>query len=771
MQVSYTYYEDEVRDGFFVPGMMKRAWAAQIEVLEDVAKVCGKYNIPYFADAGTLLGAVRHKGFIPWDDDLDICMLREDYNRFLKVAKEELPESYGLLNIHTEPEYGEMICRVVNNRKGISFEEEHLKKFHEFPFVAGIDIFPLDCIAPEVKQEKARCEMVKIVNNAIEAVSSDNRLEEDRIRYIEGQFDIKIDRTGNLKNQLYLLVERLFSMYNGLPETSEIALMPIWIRHGSNKFNREWYQNSLTLPFESTKIQVPAMYDAILREKYGDYMKLVKGGGCHDYPFYKQQEEALFKATGIRLEQEYAFTMADLQRERPAEKNTIKVQAQNMIYLLRQAHDELAKAVDNGDIVMAMGILEECQNSAIAMGTAIERSEGEGCLAVGALEGYCENIYHIYEELSKRKETGRDRAFMNAFMKVFMELQETLAAVEDSVKKNIKVHKEVVFLPYKASMWDGFEEAWRAAKADPDCDVHVIPIPYYYKNWDGSVRKMLYEGSLFPQEVSVEGYEDYDFEKRRPDIIVIQNPYDEYDHEISVHPFFYSGNLLRFTGKLIYIPDFALDYYSMEGPRAAESVKHFITMPGVVRADKVVVQSEKARQVYIDALSRSAGEDTGKIWEEKIVRSGLPGLRKKEESPEIPEEWRNIIQRPDGGQKKVVLYCTSVSTLLQYGERMMEKLWNVFGVFEKYRQEVTLLWRPHPLSKEALESMLPQLLPEYESLIRHVRTSGWGIYDDSTEAKRAVTVCDAYYGDCERELLLCRQEEKPAMIQNADIVD
>ena len=66
--------------------MMKRAWAAQLEVLQRIDEVCGKYNIEYFANWGTLLGAIRHKGYIPWDDDLDIGMKRMDYERFLKIA-------------------------------------------------------------------------------------------------------------------------------------------------------------------------------------------------------------------------------------------------------------------------------------------------------------------------------------------------------------------------------------------------------------------------------------------------------------------------------------------------------------------------------------------------------------------------------------------------------------------------------------------------------------------------------------------------------------
>ena len=79
------FFEKEERCGFTIEPMMKSVWAAQLEVLEKIDRICKENGIKYFADWGTLLGAVRHKGFIPWDDDMDICMLRPDYLRFIQV--------------------------------------------------------------------------------------------------------------------------------------------------------------------------------------------------------------------------------------------------------------------------------------------------------------------------------------------------------------------------------------------------------------------------------------------------------------------------------------------------------------------------------------------------------------------------------------------------------------------------------------------------------------------------------------------------------------
>ncbi len=88
LDIPSSYYEDEVRDGFYVNGMMKRDWAAQLQIMTDLDELCTKYGLRYMADWGTLLGAVRHGGFIPWYDDFDIGMPCAYYNIFLEVAGE-----------------------------------------------------------------------------------------------------------------------------------------------------------------------------------------------------------------------------------------------------------------------------------------------------------------------------------------------------------------------------------------------------------------------------------------------------------------------------------------------------------------------------------------------------------------------------------------------------------------------------------------------------------------------------------------------------------
>ena len=107
--------------------------------------------------------------------------------------------------------------------------------------------------------------------------------------------------------------------------------------------------------------------------------------------------------------------------------------------------------------------------------------------------------------------------------------------------------KEVVFLPYKASMWDSLESVWQAAEEDGQCDAYVIPIPYYDKNPDGSLGEMHYEGEEYPEYVPIVSWKEYDISEHYPDVIYIHNPYDNWNYVTTVHPDFYASKLCQYT--------------------------------------------------------------------------------------------------------------------------------------------------------------------------------------------------------------------------------
>ena len=292
-EFSKAYFETEIREGFEVQSMMKRAWAGQIEVIEEIRKVCQRHNIKWFADYGTLLGAIRHKGFIPWDDDIDIGMKRDDLQNFIKYGKDELPEGYKILCMDLEPEYDSLIVRVVNSTS-ISNDAKRMEKYHGCPYVLGIDIFPLDYISRDKDECQFHLEVINIILGAIDAVTSSDITEQELDSYlvqVEQLTGVTIDRKVPVKLSLMRLAEKLCSIY-GTDDADEVAGIWRLIWQENFHFPKEWFDDLIEVPFETVTIPVPKEYDRILKIKYGDnYMTPIKI--THDYPFYKTQEKII----------------------------------------------------------------------------------------------------------------------------------------------------------------------------------------------------------------------------------------------------------------------------------------------------------------------------------------------------------------------------------------------------------------------------------------------------------------------------------------------
>lgn len=385
------------------------------------------------------------------------------------------------------------------------------------------------------------------------------------------------------------------------------------------------------------------------------------------------------------------------------------------INMLKKANNAVIKAFSKTQRSDLEEVMMQCQDTAILIGTYLETLGEEGISLVHILEEYCENIYQMSQSL-------QDESICR---KISKKIQKQLIQVENGINFHLPLRREVVFLPYKVSMWDSLESVYLAAKEDENCDAYVIPIPYYDKNPDGTFKEEHYEAELFPEYVTITNYQEYDFEERRPDAIFIHNPYDQYNFVTSVHPFFYSSNLKQYTDKLVYIP-----YYATAGGMSeaqSQCIAYYY-------ADYIVIQSEKYRKFFdMD------------IPDEKFLTLGSPKfdkiIRLCSNPPQPPESWRAKMEG-----KKVYFYNTSLNGMLDNTTSFLQKMEYVFKCF-KGRNNVCLVWRPHPLMESTFVSMRVEYKPVYDALKKYFIESDLGIYDDTPDIANTIALCDAYIGD------------------------
>lgn len=394
-----------------------------------------------------------------------------------------------------------------------------------------------------------------------------------------------------------------------------------------------------------------------------------------------------------------------------------KKQAEELLAQMELAHEQIRKDIEQKNVPSAVSLLGDCQDAAISLGTLIESTEGEAHPTVTLLEEYCELLYGVHEELAGGKETAANR--------IYISVKQKLVKIFDSFKHDVRIRLEAVFLPYKASMWDSLESVWEAADADPDCDAYVIPIPYYEKNRDGSLGIEHYEAAEYPDNVPITRYDEFDFELHRPDMIFIHNPYDKYNFVTSVHPFFYSEHLKQFTECLIYIP-----YYATAGGMSeAQSL-----CSAYLHADYIVIQAESFRRFFDKDLP-----------DEKFLPFGSPKfdsvIRKCKNPPESSAAWKEKMQG-----RKVYFYNTSINGMLANTDAFLKKVKYVFETFCG-REDVCLLWRPHPLLESTFESMRAEYKSAFDELKRWFVEAEIGILDETVDMENTIALSDVYIGD------------------------
>ena len=245
--------------------MLRRLQLTLVDILKVIDEVCGKYDIHYSLYAGTLLGAVRHKGFIPWDDDLDICMSREDYERFITAWDKEQPEGYILQNKNTDPGFTQTFTKIRKEHTAFLQYDWEIGRYHTGIFV---DIFPLDRI-PSGKLNRAvfkwRC--MKYLLYTREFVPP----KASAFTRFVSQCFLKVSTARGRINYRRKFEERLkkydrHTEWNTIGAESLLSLSQILPSDIMDEYVR--------LPFESGEYECVKKWDEMLKIKYGDYLQL-----------------------------------------------------------------------------------------------------------------------------------------------------------------------------------------------------------------------------------------------------------------------------------------------------------------------------------------------------------------------------------------------------------------------------------------------------------------------------------------------------------------
>lgn len=249
--------------------MLRKVQLIQLKMLNDFDKVCKKHNISYILSSGTLLGAVRHKGFIPWDDDLDVDMTRENYDRFLTHAH-ELGTQYCVQNWHTDPEFALPFSKI--RRKDTVYKEHGSLSLGNCGIY--IDIFPCDKIITD-RSEKSRLFRLNLYRLMLLHLSPayDSKRWNLRLRIALSLLTLPYHSEKGRK-KLCFKYERLAKKHN---HTSKLFR---YFENGGARAIGKWiiekqcFDDIVSLPFEGEDYPCPKDYDGYLRNVYGDYMIL-----------------------------------------------------------------------------------------------------------------------------------------------------------------------------------------------------------------------------------------------------------------------------------------------------------------------------------------------------------------------------------------------------------------------------------------------------------------------------------------------------------------
>lgn len=269
--------------------------------------------------------------------------------------------------------------------------------------------------------------------------------------------------------------------------------------------------------------------------------------------------------------------------------------------------------------------------------------------------------------------------------------------------EEVKAKLNVVFFPYKASMWDSLATIYEAAAKDDDCVAQVVPIPYYQLSRKEAIPT--YEGDRFPENVPITHFNQYSLESEQPDIIFVHNIYDQYNSITQVHEHFYTSNLKKYTGMLVFVPYHISSFIPPQ--KGIDNLTY--SLKSMENVDKIILVGEFLKKTAIrDGVPKN-----------KILALGSPKIdgivnTLKEESA-IPDEWKEKIHG-----KTVYLLNTGCLYFANNIFANLEFFINFLSI-PRFIEDSILIWRPHPLTHISIKKYIPEFELYYLNLMKSIK--------------------------------------------------
>lgn len=332
--------------------------------------------------------------------------------------------------------------------------------------------------------------------------------------------------------------------------------------------------------------------------------------------------------------------------------------------------------------------------------------------------------------------------------KTISELEGEAYLLINTFKEEVETKLNVVFFPYKASMWDSLATVYEAAANDAKCIAHVVPIPYYKLTQDEAVP--VYEGDQFPKDVPITHYSNYILEEQQPDIIFVHNIYDKYNTLTRVHEHYFTTNLKKYTDMLVYVPYHISSFIPPEGERLSLAYN----TPTINNVDKVILVGEFLKNAAIrDGIS-----------EQKILALGSPKfdslVNSLNNGCDYPPEWQAKMEG-----KTVYLINTGCLYFSEQPFIRLERFLDFLNI-PRIANDSVVIWRPHPLTMVSILKYSPQFAEYYYNLTEKYIKGGDSFYshiildetDDYIPALMAADVLISSDGSLLRSYLLTEKK-------------